>query len=328
MTAKTTAQKEVKKAEQVAEREGGELSPHQPSAIVPVVADNQVMMPADFKSNFSRKQIEVIKEQFAKGASDVELQTFIYVCRMTKLDPFSKQIHLVPRWDSKLGKDIRVVVVGIDGLRSIAERTGAYAGNSDPIYGESQEVQVTRKDWKTKKEITTKVVVPSAATVTVKKVVQGVICDFTATAKWAEYYPGDKQGHMWTRMPENMLGKCAEAKALRKAFPAVMSGLYVGEEVQQGEASPAAGATATDYDRAKGMISKITDIVGLGELRDKIGSSTKYSAGEKKDLVATINKRVVELQGKEDQINADADKDTKDAKAEVDEQLGKPDEDM
>lgn len=268
-------------------------------AIVPMVQEGQIAIPVDFKSNFSRKQIEVIKEQFAKGASDMELQMFIYVCRMTKLDPFSKQIHLVPRWDSKLGKDVRVVVVGIDGLRSTAERTGAYAGNTDPVFGEETEITVIKKDWKTKKEVETKAMVPTKATVTVKKVVQGVICDFTATAKWTEYYPGDKSGMMWIKMPENMLGKCAEAKALRKAFPAVMSGLYIGEEMQQAVQGAVASATPemseSYYEKAAGMIKGITDMVGLGELKDKIAGSKKYSATEKKKLVDLIEARIGEL---------------------------------
>ena len=285
----------VKAAEKLAKEEGGELAVTQPI----IVTDGQVLVPADFKSNFSRKQIEVIKEQFAKGATDSELQMFIYVCRMTKLDPFSKQIHLVPRWDSKLGKELRVVVVGIDGLRSIAERTGSYAGNSDPLFGEEQEIEVKKTDFRTKAEVAKKYTVPSKATVTVKKVVQGVICDFTATAKWEEYYPGDKQGMMWTRMPENMLGKCAEAKALRKAFPAVMSGLYVGEEMQQATSAAVGSATPEKeqgmFDKAAGMISQIKDPVGLGEFKDKLAGSKKYTPDEKKKLTALVDSRLKEL---------------------------------
>lgn len=294
-TTKKAEQKEAPVAKMTPKEAWEASAPGEIVAVAPVVSEGQVMVPSDFKSNFSRKQIEVIKEQFAKGASDMELQMFIYVCRMTKLDPFSKQIHLVPRWDSRMGKEIRVVVVGIDGLRSTAERTGAYAGNSDPEFGEEIEIEVTKKDFKIKKETSSKVSVPSKATVTVKKVVQGVICDFTATAKWTEYYPGDRQGAMWLKMPENMLGKCAEAKALRKAFPAVMSGLYVTEEMQQAVQSAAPEQQAGEYDKAAGMIRKIKDPVGLGELRDKIGGSKKYSKAEKDSLVRVIDERIKEL---------------------------------
>jgi phage recombination protein Bet len=201
-----TTKKEVKKAEKELDKAVEEVKDI-------IVVPETPMVPHDFKTKLTRKQIEVIKEQFAKGASDTELQLFLYVCQRTGLDPFSRQIHLMPRWNSKIGKDIMMVVIGIDGLRSTAERTGAYAGNTDPVFGEDMEISVTKKGYNGSKDTVTKYTVPSRATVTVKKVVHGLVCDFPATAKWTEYYPGDKGGMMWIKMPENMLGKCLPNKA-------------------------------------------------------------------------------------------------------------------
>jgi phage recombination protein Bet len=261
-----------------------------------VVVEGQPLVPQEFKSALSRKQIETIKEQFAKGATDVELQMFLYVCQRTALDPFSKQIHLVPRWDSKLGKEVRSVIIGIDGLRSVAERTGAYAGNSDPIFEGELDIEYTEKDFRTKAETKKQMTVPARATVTVKKVVQGVICDFTATAEWNEYYL-DKGGIMWRKMPKNMLGKCAEAKALRKAFPAVMSGLYVQEEMAQavapeGENKP----EETDFDKAIRMISAVKDSEGLEKMKAKFEESKKYTKAEKNQIIKKVDERIEELQ--------------------------------
>jgi hypothetical protein len=74
---------------------------------------------------------------------------------------------------------------------------------------------------------------PTAASVTVWRLVQGTRCSFTATARWSEYYPGDAAGTMWRKMPHTMLAKCAEALALRKGFPRQLAGLYAKEELDQ-----------------------------------------------------------------------------------------------
>jgi len=70
---------------------------------------------------------------------------------------------------------------------------------------------------------------PEYATVSVYK--KGIDRPITGTARWSEFYPGEKQGFMWRKMPFHMLSKCAEVWALRKAFPKRLSGLYIPEEM-------------------------------------------------------------------------------------------------
>jgi phage recombination protein Bet len=162
---------------------------------------------------FSPEQIDLLKRTICKGSTDDEFTLFIGQCKRTGLDPFARQIHAVKRWDGKQKREVMQVQVGIDGYRLIAERTGLYAGNDDPVFDDEDK--------------------PRKATVTVYKLVGGVRCPFTASARWEQYYPGEKQGFMWNKMPHLMLGKCAEALALRKAFPAELSGLYTTDEMQQ-----------------------------------------------------------------------------------------------
>lgn len=159
------------------------------------------------RTDFTPEQVGLIKRTIAAGATDDELTLFLGQCRRTGLDPFARQIYCVKRQ----GK--MTIQVGIDGFRLIADRSAQYAGNDDPVFDNEQN--------------------PTKATVSVYKIVAGVRCPFTATARWTQYYPGDSQGFMWKKMPHLMLGKCAEALALRKAFPAELSGLYITEEMQQ-----------------------------------------------------------------------------------------------
>lgn len=167
---------------------------------------------------FTPKQIELIKETVAKGATDLELEMFLARCQKTGLDPLANQIHFIKR------KDKATIQTGIDGFRLVADRTGLYAGNDEPSYEDGQTKLQSGK------------AVPDIARVTVWKIVGGQRCPFTSSARWSEYFPGDNgQGFMWMKMPYLMLGKCAEALALRKAFPQELSGMYEHAEMDQAE---------------------------------------------------------------------------------------------
>jgi hypothetical protein len=128
------------------------------------------------------------------------------------------------RYNKKEQRNVMSIQTGIDGYRLIADRTGQYAGSDDYTFDFNQTQYEHMMGGK--KE-------PTTATVTVHKIVQGHRVPFTATAAWNAYYPGDKMGFMWKKMPHLMLGKCAEALALRKAFPAELSGVYTREEMEQ-----------------------------------------------------------------------------------------------
>jgi phage recombination protein Bet len=174
--------------------------------------------------DYSQEKIDLIKRTIAQKASDDELALFLHQAKKTGLDPLAKQIHCVMRYDSKSQRYKMSIQTAIDGYRLIADRTDKYAGSDDYLFDEG----LTQFE-----HIQTGKAHPITATVTVYKIAAGVRCPFTATAVWSSYFPGDKQGFMWRKMPYLMLGKCAEALALRKAFPAELSGVYVREEMEQ-----------------------------------------------------------------------------------------------
>jgi len=161
----------------------------------------------------------------------------LYHAKKTGLDPLSKQIYGVYRWDSKLGREKMAIQVGIDGFRAIAERTSRYAGSDDIKFEEQAPIAKTAENATQTNTASSK---PLKATATVYKIndITGERMPITATARWSEYVQTTKDGSpsgMWSKMPYLMLGKCAEALALRKAFPQELSGLYVAEEMNQAD---------------------------------------------------------------------------------------------
>jgi phage recombination protein Bet len=163
------------------------------------------------------EQTQLISTTIAPGCSNDELRLFAYACQRTGLDPFSKQIYAIKRG----GK--MTIQAGIDGLRAIAERTGQLDGSTTEWCGEDGQWTDV---WLGSKP-------PAAAKTTIWR--KGANHPFTGVARFADYNAG--QG-LWSKMGAAMIAKCSEALALRKAFPADMSGVYSTDEMQQAEVEP------------------------------------------------------------------------------------------
>lgn len=204
--------------------------------------------------SFDREKLDLIKKTVADGLSDLQFELLIARSKATGLDPLQNQIHGVVR-QGKL-----TIQTGIDGFRLIAHRTGHYAGKDEAIF----EIE---KDG-----------LPLSCKVTVYKHVNGEKVKYTESARWSEYYPGDKQGFMWKKMPFTMLEKCAEAKALRSAFPSDLSGLYAEEEMHQADSvlttRVVSDTTKEIQDEHIVTVDKvISAFASLGVTKDEICSS-------------------------------------------------------
>jgi len=168
---------------------------------------------------FTHEQLVVIKESICKGATDAELALFVATCKRTGLDPFLKQIYAVKRYDSREKKEVMAIQVGIDGMRLTAERTGKYGGQG-PVEYLDNETGEWSEIWHGKGY-------PYAARVTVYR--KDWAAGAHAICRWDSYAQhlgaDQKLSSSWQRMPDVMLGKCAESLAMRRAFPAEMSGM-------------------------------------------------------------------------------------------------------
>ena len=195
------------------------------------------------------------------GAQRGSIIMAVDYCRARSLDILQKPVHIVrmqvtvPNSKDKAWRDI--VMPGIGLYRIQASRSKDFAGIDEPEFGPDVTETFTippkedRHGNKQGKDRIVTLTYPAWCKLTVYKMVQGQRCAFTVREYWKENYAtvgswSDAPNSMWSKRPHGQLAKCAEAQALRKAWPEIDAGPTAEEmegkviELDERDITPAA----------------------------------------------------------------------------------------
>ena len=198
-------------------------------------------LPANIQTALKERNIDLavwstLQNSVFPGAKDESIILAVDYCKARKLDILKKPCHIVPMqvtlsgekergsdgklYDKKIWRD--VIMPGIYEQRITAFRTGQMAGQDEPVFGETISFKgVDAPEW---------------CRVTVYRFINGERCAFSHTEYFSEACATTKEGKlnsMWSKRPRGQLAKCAEAGALRKAFPDELGGVITAEEVNE-----------------------------------------------------------------------------------------------
>jgi phage recombination protein Bet len=258
------------------------------SSEVAIRGGNSALAVSGEQTYWTPQQITVLQSLGLDQATQSDLGLFFHQCTRTGLDPFAKQIYMIGRKAKENGQFVTkyTIQTGIDGYRLIArraaDRTGHQYGIEETLW--CGEDGVWQDVWLGKQP-------PAAAKVTVSR--DGDT--FTAVAIYSEYvqlakdYTTQEMGpnSMWKKMAANQLSKCAEAAALRKAFPQDLSGVYVDAEMHQADNPPPAPEPSSTL-----RLLQDEPVQDLGERRDWRAEADKAAGDEAalRSLWAAANK--------------------------------------
>lgn len=177
------------------------------------------------QSFWDERQLAALRQIGLTNAPNGDLAVFLHYCQRTGLDPFARQIYMIERGGRY------TIQASIDGLRIVAQRSAEYGGQTAPMWCGTD--GIWRDVWLDAEP-------PAAAKIGVYRL--GFPEPTWSVARYDSYCPRKRDGSpmgLWSQMPDVMLAKCAEALALRKAFPNDLSGIYVAEEMSQADAPKA-----------------------------------------------------------------------------------------
>jgi len=202
----------------------------EPKQNLPAIAEPRLPYHPGVESRFGIDQTSwraLVESTFPTASTSESVILALSYCKARNLDPFKRVVHIVPIWDKHRKCLVDTVWPGIAEYRTTAFRTGVYAGK------DATEVGPTKSERLGKSEVD----FPEWMTMTVYRLVGGQRIAFPGPrVYWKETFSATKDGSpntMWKTRPFGMLEKCAEAAALRCAFPEELGGDLCAEEIDR-----------------------------------------------------------------------------------------------
>jgi phage recombination protein Bet len=226
------------------------------------------------RRGISEAQWRTLANNLFPGADSNSVLMVWDYCVARKLDPLKKPCHIVPMRvrDSKTGDYVwrDVVMPGIYEYRTTATRTGLYLGHAKPEYGPEVEhlgvrapsfCDFTVYRWNSEAKMRAEFPV---------RVLFAEVVATTKDKKTGEICANDR----WTKAPQQMMTKCAEAAALREAFPDELGGTHTADEMdgqqyieavvvdgKSGRIDPRGDLSGVDNDYVLQHYSSIVDLL-------------------------------------------------------------------
>lgn len=202
-------------------------------------------MPKD--AGVEAHQWRVFTEAIWPGAKTPEaIKLALDYCKSRHLDPLKRPVHIVPMYNSSLGRKVETIWPGISELQTTAARTGEWAGMDDPrwgplieetFHGRSQQFdkRANKYVWRDDEPVT--LTYPEWCSVTVYRIVKGHREPFSEPVYWKEHYvtkgpASSVPNSMWEKRTRGQLAKCAKAASLRAAFPEETGNQYTSDEME------------------------------------------------------------------------------------------------
>lgn len=221
----------------------------------------------------NQEALKALLQTTFKGLTGETMQKAIFEGMLrgyTFKDFLQKDVYAIPYGNNYS------LVNSIDYSRKIAMRSGL-AGKSEPQFKELENGKIV------------------SCTITVKRNVEGVIGDYTATVFFDEY---DTGRNLWQTKPHTMLAKVAEMHALRSAFPEEMAKQFIPEEMQKEVIAPIEQVNLEEHEAKLKGAKTLEELQGVWANLPQVaknqfkGLATELKSNFKKEVKKNENTKV------------------------------------